>query len=300
MATPARKTDMDFELTPEVTDQIIFAMEDQDSRAVVDLRTGVPSATGRITPGEEEHYLPVPDWKPVDGYHLMERFVSELRNPVFRQELRLALASGRGVFRSFKNTLKQSPEVERLWYSFKEREMRQVVLEWYNRVREARGLEALGPEPEETEELVESDFILRPPGAAEWQQLVKLMEQTEDEVEQENDAPRAVPGSPEEGLMLAALTPGGEPVGCVWATIDEADTWEIAQFAVAPAFRGLGLGASLLKGLLERLLERGARQILITLAGSELSAEHLLTQQGFEVYAKSLALDLRQWDSATH
>ena len=74
--------------------------------------------------------------------------------------MRDALSAGRGVFRNFKNALKQSRDLERSWYRFKEREMRRVVAEWYNQEREAAGLERLGPEPEETEDLTVSDFVV--------------------------------------------------------------------------------------------------------------------------------------------
>ena len=149
---------MRFELSPEVYDQIIFAMEDQGSRSFVHRATGQVVTKERLA-GDDE-YVPAPRWKPADGFHLMEGFVTTVPNRFYREQLRDALSAGRGVFRNFKNALKQSRDLERSWYRFKEHEMRRVVAEWYNQEREAAGLERLGPEPEDTEDLTISDFLV--------------------------------------------------------------------------------------------------------------------------------------------
>jgi hypothetical protein len=51
--------------------------------------------------------------------------------------------------------------VEKLWFFYKDRQMKQLVLDWFNGVRESRGLEALKPEIFEGEDLVLSDFTIR-------------------------------------------------------------------------------------------------------------------------------------------
>ena len=148
---------MEFELSPEVFDQIIFAMEDQSLNGYIHRRTG---ELVQRPPDDPAEFVPLPPWKPVDGFYLMERFVAAVSNRHFRQQLRVALATGKGVFRSFKNVLKQSRDLEWRWYRFKEKEMRRVVVDWYNQEREAAGLERLGPEPEETDDLTISDFVV--------------------------------------------------------------------------------------------------------------------------------------------
>ena len=87
--------------------------------------------------------------------------ITGIDDPVVREELRTALSAGHGVFRNFKDILRSHPEIERLWYSFKDREMRNIVLEWYNSLRDFWGLERIGSEPEETEEIVSHDFSFR-------------------------------------------------------------------------------------------------------------------------------------------
>ena len=88
----------------------------------------------------------------------MESFVTSLDNPAYREQLSRALTMGKGVFRAFKDALKGSKEIEKLWFAYKEQRLRGVIMSWYNANREARGLARLPVEPEETEELVMSDF----------------------------------------------------------------------------------------------------------------------------------------------
>jgi len=161
---------MEFELTSEITDEIIFAMEDQTGRYLYDTvesrcvtgrqgadnrkGAGLPSAAPGSANGsigldddEDDRYYSIPPWDSVSGFRMMDRFVAQLRNPLVREELRDALSAGQGVFRNFKNILKGHPEVERLWYQYKEREMRSIVLDWYNSLRDYWGLERIGAEP---------------------------------------------------------------------------------------------------------------------------------------------------------
>jgi hypothetical protein len=150
---------MNFALTPQMIDKIGFAMEDQKEQFAVDVDSGelVPLSTL----GErhfDEGYARLPRWGSAEGFHLMESFVTSLDNPAYREQLSRALTMGRGVFRAFKDSLKANKEIERLWFAYKEQRLRAVIVSWYNANREARGLAKLPAEPEETEELVMSDF----------------------------------------------------------------------------------------------------------------------------------------------
>ncbi len=175
---------MTFPLTEELINQIIFAMEDQRRRFVVDRETGAmfredelppgeaarrPAEAGAAgdepaaldgVPGQRARYLPIPTWGPAEGFHLMERFVLKLRNPIFAEMLREALSSGQGVFRRFKDMLRKNREIERLWFAFKDKEMKQVVQLWYEAERELAGLERLAAGEEPPLELVASDFSI--------------------------------------------------------------------------------------------------------------------------------------------
>jgi hypothetical protein len=168
---------VEFVLTEEIAAQVVYAMEDQQHRFVIHRETGeVLRADSEEIRGRADEVVSLPKWRPLDGFQLMERFVSRLHNPVFRERLREALSSGKGVFRKFKDILKEEREIERLWFSFKEREMRLVVWNWYNEQRELAGLERLELEPEEDEyeELLETDFAVLPGAPAHLEALRRL------------------------------------------------------------------------------------------------------------------------------
>jgi hypothetical protein len=164
----------------------------------------------------------------------MERFVRSLRNPIVRESLREALSRGKGVFRNFKNVLRERQDIERLWYSFKEKEMKAVVKEWYNHIREIKGLEQLDFEPEDTlsmEELVLSDFSVREAEEGDIEEFQKQDQQAFHE---------ALPNIPSEfvdklyrqyrstntlglgecSFVYKAVTPAENPVGFIWG-VDE-------------------------------------------------------------------------------
>src|SRR5271157_2509923 len=149
---------MNFELTPPMIDKIAFAIEDQKERFSVDVETGELVPASSLGTASDERYVRLPRWGSAEGYHLMESFVTSLDNPAYREQLSRSLTMGKGVFRAFKDALKQNKEIEKLWFAYKERRLRGVIISWYNANREARGLAKLPVEPEETEELVLSDF----------------------------------------------------------------------------------------------------------------------------------------------
>ncbi|MFW6223746.1 MAG: GNAT family N-acetyltransferase, partial [Spirochaetota bacterium] len=71
---------MQFEMTPELADRIIFAMEDQHEDFMLDTETGdlLPVEEMDETDRQEleapDRYVPVPEWTPAHGFRLMERF----------------------------------------------------------------------------------------------------------------------------------------------------------------------------------------------------------------------------------
>ncbi len=152
---------MDFDLSEDLFSAIVFSMENQSDSFVLDSveKKLVKKVDSDLS--ESDRFYRLPEWNSMDGFRLMERFMSALHNPLAKNELKRVLASGRGVFRNFKDTLKNYPEVERLWFSFKEKEMRQVIVRWYNALRDAWGLERIGEEPEEIDDIVHDDFHFR-------------------------------------------------------------------------------------------------------------------------------------------
>lgn len=275
---------MEFELTPELTDEIIFAMEDQTAPFLFDsaetrcvaTREREASATE-----DDDRYYAIPLWDSVSGFRMMERFVAQLRNPIVREELRSALSSGHGVFRKFKDILKDHGEIGRQWFLFKEREMRLIVLEWYNSLRDFWGLERVGAEPEETEDIVSQDFGFRDLEADDEDDFEVLMSSVEREIAAEMPLELSLAieelalrargeGELEVGegeRVFVAETTEGELVGAVVSAPIPEDSFLTAQLsaiAVYPEFRGLGLGKELLSRTIAYWRSRGYRWLLFT------------------------------------
>ena len=281
---------MDFPLSREVIDQVIFAMEDQSARSLIGGRSGVVMRDAVVTAqrerGDDQEYLPLPQWQPADGFRLMEGFVAQVPNPVYQGKLRDALAAGRGVFRSFKDALKQSPDLEGSWYRFKEEQMRAVVVEWYGSERELRGLERLGPEPEESPEPGSEFAVLpaQPEHAPQIRELDRdaLMEEgvlasTDEAAYREL---RVVAPTDADARVLVAESATGEVGGMVWAQV-ESRCWEVVQLAVRPPYRSIGLSARLLDELKQRALGDGAERISIQLGSRRVSLAEYLKSLGF-------------------
>ncbi len=117
------------ELSKELLDQVIFGMENQDQIFFLDLdhlKVFSSSELEAMEPGGD--LVEIPEWRSVDGYNLMERFVAELKNPLVKLELQQILSSGRGVFRQLQTCLKEDREGEKLWFFYKDRHMKHLVL----------------------------------------------------------------------------------------------------------------------------------------------------------------------------
>ncbi len=335
---------MEFPLTENLLSQIIFAMEDQSHRFYIDRRKGLlvredefeaeaPRSSGVPAQAEqaaeepalldgkppdgrdwEQRYAPIPVWSPAEGFHLMERFVLKLRNPIFAELLREALSSGQGVFRRFKDILKKNREIERLWFQFKEREMRRVVERWYEEERELADLQARALSLRREEDLPASEFSILPGEARHLELAMKLDQKAFLESLGELDPERAemlyqssrrsLPGLLDcRSLFLVAETPQGELAGFAWAVeLEDPATGRpalgLAQLAVRKHIRGIGLGSLLLRRLSRQSRERGFERLAVHLRGLALTVAPLFESEGFHPQAVELELDLRSLDPA--
>jgi GNAT superfamily N-acetyltransferase len=211
---------MMFTLTSEIIDNIAFWMEDQHGNFVINMRTGdvldVDNLQGDDVPGDD--YADIPEWGPAHGFGLMENFTASLKNPPAQKKLAAALNRGRGVFRAFKDAVAEFPEVEKMWFAYKDRELEKTVRVWYAALCEESGIRQIGEEPEETEELVKEDF-----------QFVVQKQEGRGTIIARNTLDRQA------GRIVASI--GGGRV-------------RVEELFVEEAFRGLGLGEGLLKKLL--------------------------------------------------
>lgn len=311
---------MEFTLNSELVEQIIFAMEDQQNDYCVRRDSGELLRADEIeqeqTPEEgEDPYLPIPEWRPVDGFLMMERFVARLRNPLLRDQLKDALASGRGVFRKFKDILKTNPEIERLWFICKERELRKIVWQWYNDNRELAGLERLEEEPEPTEDLEDLlavDFAVLPMQPRHLGALRRLDESAFTARFSEADPERVAElyresrkGLPDpasgESLVFVAETPEEDFAGFVWA-VEQTDSLiagrilRVQQLAVVQRYQGLGLGSMLLRRLIAETRDRGYQRLRSELSGTGMQLAGFFEQLGFQTVARDVELDPTYWE----
>jgi GNAT superfamily N-acetyltransferase len=311
---------MDFSLSNEIVEQIVFAMEDQQYDYYIHRHSGELMREDQF---EEEAELPagpaddpyviIPEWQPSDGFMLMESFVSRLRNPVMRTRLAEALTSRRGVFRRFKDTLRYSPEIERLWFAFKDREMRQVVREWYNDERELAGLARLEEEMEDLEgldDLLGSEFTVVP-GEQRHLEAIRELDKAEFEARYPDADPgrvaeafrqtRSALSESEQSLIFAAETPEKEFAGFIWALEVRDDLsperiLQLQQIAVVERFQGIGLGTMLLKRMIKEAGERGFHRLRGDLEGKNLQLAEFFGKLGFEPSVQVMELDPTGWD----
>jgi GNAT superfamily N-acetyltransferase len=321
---------VNFPLAEEFISQVIFAMEDQGHQFVVDRESGEvlrndelprleasepgpargqasgdePAALDGVREGRERasprlrrgQFIPIPSWGPAEGFHLMERFVLKLRNPIFAEMLREALSSGQGVFRRFKDILRKNREIERLWFVFKDKEMKQVVEQWYESERELAGLERLAAGEEPPLELVASDFSIVRGEARHVEPSLKLDQKVLGELRPElGPGPYSRAALPPlldpRSLFLAAELAGGEFAGFVWAVEEGAALLRLTQLAVRKHFRGIGLGTQLLRRLILEARDCGYVRVLAPLEGAGLALAPLFEGLGFSAVAVDLALD---------
>lgn len=299
-----------FELDDTVIEDIIFAMENQDSEALVDTRTGrvIMYTDSDPEPSQElpeecsaeypESFVPIPAWSSADGFHLMEAFVGGIGDPVARLELLGVLSRGRGVFRAFKNTLEQYPEIERRWFEYKHTAMGRRVTEWYEALRVASGLIRLGPEPEDDTDLLLGDFSLRKTDRGAWADCQSLLrkgfEETLErlprvltEYEYSRIEKELSEGGPEDLALYLAEAPGGALAGlaAVRRISQSGSTFGKLSFLyIDEAHRRLGLARRLAEMAREDFFVQGICRFIIDLPFAPAGFDSSLAAYGYETY----------------
>jgi ribosomal protein S18 acetylase RimI-like enzyme len=283
-----------FELNEKAVEQIVFAMEDQERASLVDLETGEMLPAEGL---EGDGYAKPPSWSSREGFKLMEDFLAQVRQPSARRELSAALARGRGVFKAFKAALAEHVELERAFRDFKIRAMRRTIANWYDELREARGLERLGPEPEDTEELVLSDLEISLADLGEARAaLLDLIAEAEEEGLETLPSPivafeigrlRAELESATDALCALAADGEGGALGVAMglrSPIGERVAGRILFLYVKRDFRRLGLAKALLATLCGGFSEEGIRLVLLDSALLPPELERSLEALGFVSY----------------
>jgi ribosomal protein S18 acetylase RimI-like enzyme len=308
---------MKFELTTELSNQIVFGMENQEDIFLFDSQSLdlVTEAEALEHEGDtnptEERFLPLPEWRSVDGFNLMENFVANLRNPVAREELRVILKNGRSVFRQFKNALRERPDIERLWFRYRQREMNQRVINWYNDYRELWGLEPYSAVEHDggRDDLVYSDFEFRVAAAFESALLARWDAVLLDEWCPSGDAAdreyfRLVsrqglpaPATVPESRAIVATSPDGDIAGFLWSFEQQAAGrryGRIVQLGIQSEFRGIGIASALLRWYQREAAERGLWMVLFDLPANADFLTANLKSMGFVPQCSRWQLNLPQ------
>jgi ribosomal protein S18 acetylase RimI-like enzyme len=293
---------MRFELTEALIDDILFAMEDQEGSFLLDTVEGVVAGgldgvDFSYDDEDGERYIDLPEWDSADGFRLMERFAAGFRNPVICKELNSALGRGKGVFRAFKDVLGRYPEAEKLWFSLKEKEMKREIWRWYNGLREEWGLEKIGVEPEDTDDLVLEDFYFRPFKEKDRIQAEALHRRCVDELEEklaEADSRadietiagelysfRSTPGA---SFGVIVESQGGEFAGYICGVLKGAALY-IQSLEIKPEYRGLGLGEALLVKFIDSLDREKIKKVMLDIPSWTDGFSRVLLRESFKPYA---------------
>lgn len=286
---------MVFALTERLADSILQALENQEQDFCVDAEKSLIVPADDVC-ADEDSYYSLPEWTSSDGFSLMEDFVSTLHSPIAKDELQRILHSGRGVFRNFKNTLKNYPEVEKLWHLHKNRKMRLFINDWYNQLREIWGLEKLELEPEETEDLLKDDFTFESYKSSDFEMLLHIFNDAA-KGDFDSSAPEElrevlfelwhnqfVNAEKEEQTGLICHSNSDEFAGCITAAPVSKRTDNIViltSFYVLEKYRGLGIGSELLSRFIDALKDQKKQWILLTNTIIPESLEPLMIRAGF-------------------
>lgn len=282
---------MEFELNVEIINQLIFAMEDQNTDYLFDSESRTLVEFDLEKKKNSDRYFIVPRWDSMSGFRVMERFVSLLKNPKACESLRAVLFAGKGVFRNFKNVLEKYPEVEKQWFNFKQRELKQKIVLWYNIHRDYWGLEHISEEPEDTVDVIYQDFIFRTYNND--TDIIKI-QNAKKEADEEilSFFPKTLyeainvinMQNKNEVLILVAQTIGGDFIGYIKPEVVPSNHPVLAyitEFFIYPSWRGLGVGRELFQYCLQELVRNGYEQILIKEICIPLRFENVVFRNGF-------------------
>ena len=294
-----------FDLTSELMEQIIFAMENQKDKFLLDpLQPAIVPNDSNKELGSQSYSLPL--WEPSDGYRLMEQFVLSLRNPVYKEHLSSILHCGSGVFRKYKDALNQRPDIERLWFSFKEKEMKNRVSEWYNALRLEWGLDAYEIEFNGDYSPVLTDFSITEEDGTHLKQINIFDFEAYRELYNSYPADYVSdifrrfrdgfePDISDESSIYIAESPDGEIVGFIWLTSEVLEKGtllgRIRQIYVIPEFRGLGLAEKLKETALDDSKIKSSDIVEIDVPEKAVFLKNDLIQQGYDNSSTMLILN---------
>jgi hypothetical protein len=125
-----------------IPNELMSAVESNDEEALQclpDRERDLIGTAESIVNDESGRYVDIPRKPSYEAYDLMVEFASSVTNKHLREKLEIAL-DGKGAFSRFKNVISDYPEEEKKWFMFKDKRMREDVMEWLHEL----GIEPIG------------------------------------------------------------------------------------------------------------------------------------------------------------
>ena len=298
---------MTFALTESLVDEIIAALENQEQQFLVDAAQNKLISKTDGLKGDDESLYELPEWDSASGFKLREDFVSNLNSPLAHEALQEVLHSGRGVFRNFRNVIKDYPEVEKRWHIYKNNKMMCYINNWYNNLREIWGLEKLDYVPESDDSLIHDDFSFTAFTQENKKELLLHMNAAFRE-RNENLNPELsqaiyniwleqfelAESKGELGFICRSFS--NDFAGCI--TVSQVSNKQekvmaLTSLFVPEAFRGLGIGTELINMCLSELKKLGKTWLILPNMTVPDYLEPLLLRTGFDKIDSGFAAALQ-------
>ena len=282
---------MTFPLSEQLVSGIVNALENQQRRFLVDAEAQrLVDAEGVIQ--DENRFYGLPKWNSAAGFALRMDFVEKLRSERAKNELRRVLHSGRGVFKSFKNILREFPEAEKLWHRHKNAAMRRIIGDWYSTLCDVWGLERLELEIEDYGEHVYDDFSFSEYALSDFQDVSRCFFYEKSEVASDfiNGAlielwKQHFQSAHVDGTGFVCRSAAGDFAGFITASPifeHEFQAFVLTGLYVSEQFRGLGIGTELVSLCLSSIKKLKKESALIAFTLLPTSVVQLFEKLGFQ------------------
>lgn len=257
---------------------IIFSMENQGAIGYLDLESGEVVEISNINDPvvvrenkkseglisitikqNKDRFLALPPWGSIEGFKIREQFIKDMKNPVYKKTLNHVFHTGRGVFRKFKEVLKENPIIERQWIEYKSNYMRAIVVNWYKECEGYINLLNLEEEVEELpNDLLISDFIFSTKISETDYNKLRLLKN--DTINDLTFFEKTIVKRRQDILnkpnYIVSYNLSDEIAAFIeWEEIEK-DTIEITSYGVEKQYRGLGL----FNIMLDKVIRQASRQ----------------------------------------
>ena len=299
---------MTFTLNDSLLTEIESALENQEKQFLVDAANNSLVEKTDGLKGDDEFFYDLPEWDSAAGFELREDFVDRLNSPIAHDALQEVLHSGRGVFRNFRNVIKDYPEVEKKWHVFKNNRMMCYINNWYNNLREVWGLEKLDYVSEADDSLIHDDFSFSPYNSNEHRKELILFvnaafkesnENLDGELSQAiysiwNEQFDASQTKNQIGFVCRSFS--NDFAGCITASClseKQEKVMILTSLFVPEAFRGLGIGTELISMCLSEMKKQGKHWLIMPKIFVPEFLEPLLLRTGFDKNVMGYAAGLQ-------